>query len=320
MIELHQIVITALSLLLGGFLLTGSRRRLIYVLYKTLPRDILGAFRFLQVNIFLWWWEKRGYTVARSFSNYANAHPEDIAYIFENKEWKYRELEQFSNRMGRYFRIRPFSRGDSIALIMEGCPEYIGTWLGLSKAGFVAALVNTNLRHDTLLHSINAANCKAVIFGSELKDAIRDIKNKIPNIGLYQWSELPDVPVLEGAIDLNTEMSSVNPAPLVDLALGNPRDKLIYIYTSGTTGMPKAAVVNNLRYMLITYGVHKMLNLRLDDRIYDPLPLYHTAGGIIGAGQALLQGVTVVLRRKFSASKFWADCINYECTRHLNGQ
>lgn len=77
--------------------------------------------------------------------------------------------------------------------------------------------------------------------------AIRDIKNKIPNIGLYQWSELPDVPVLEGAIDLNTEMSSVNPAPLVDLALGNPRDKLIYIYTSGTTGMPKAAVVNNLR-------------------------------------------------------------------------
>lgn len=80
------------------------------------------------------------------------------------------QLEQFSNRMGRYFRIRPFSRGDSIALIMEGCPEYIGTWLGLSKAGFVAALVNTNLRHDTLLHSINAANCKAVIFGSELKD------------------------------------------------------------------------------------------------------------------------------------------------------
>lgn len=60
-----------------------------------------------------------------------------------------------------------------------------------------------------------------------------------------------------------------------------------------------------------------MLNLHLDDRIYDPLPLYHTAGGIIGAGQALLQGVTVVLRRKFSASKFWADCINYECTVRL---
>lgn len=45
------------------------------------------------------------------------------------------------------------------------------------------------------------------------------------------------------------EIPSIDPAPLVeDLALGTPRDKLIYIYTSGTTGMPKAAVITNLRY------------------------------------------------------------------------
>lgn len=53
---------------------------------------------------------------------------------------------------------------------MENRPEYIATWLGLSKAGYVAALINTNLRRDVLLHSINAAGCKAIIFGSELKD------------------------------------------------------------------------------------------------------------------------------------------------------
>ncbi|XP_014478383.1 PREDICTED: long-chain fatty acid transport protein 4 [Dinoponera quadriceps] len=315
MMELHQVVITALSLLLGGFLLTGSRRRFLYMLYKTLPRDVLGAYRFLRVNILLWWWEKREYTVARVFSQYATAHPEKIAYIFEDKEWKYKQLEQFSNRIGRYFRTRPFSRNDSIALVMEGRPEYIGTWLGLNKAGFVAALVNTNLRHETLLHSIHAAGCKAIIFGSELKDAICDIKSKIPDIDIYQWSESADTPVLEGAFDLNMEISSIDPGPLiVELDIGSPRDKLIYIYTSGTTGMPKAAVINNLRYMLMTCGVNAMLNLRPNDRIYNPLPLYHTAGGIIGAGQALIGGVTVVLRRRFSASKFWTDCVHYECT------
>lgn len=86
------------------------------------------------------------------------------------------QLEQFSNRIGRYFRTRAFSRNDSIALVMEGRPEYIGTWLGLSKVGLVAALVNTNLRHETLLHSINTADCKAVIFGSELKDGKDTLK------------------------------------------------------------------------------------------------------------------------------------------------
>lgn len=80
------------------------------------------------------------------------------------------QLDHFSNRIGRYFRTRPFSHNDSIAVIMENCPEYIGTWLGLTKADLVAALINTNLRHDTLLHSINAAGCKAIIFGSEFKD------------------------------------------------------------------------------------------------------------------------------------------------------
>lgn len=80
------------------------------------------------------------------------------------------QLDHFSNRVGRYFRTRPFSHYDCIAVIMENSPEYIGTWLGLTKAGLVAALINTNLRHDTLLYSINAAGCKAIIFGPEFKD------------------------------------------------------------------------------------------------------------------------------------------------------
>ncbi|XP_012216255.1 long-chain fatty acid transport protein 4 [Linepithema humile] len=310
-----QLVITVLSLLLGGFLLTGGRRKILFVVWKTLPRDILGAYRFFRLRILLWWWEKREYTVAKIFSNYAATHPQKIAYIFEDKEWTYEQLEHFSNRLGRYFRTKSYSHSDSMAILMENCPEYVGTWLGLSKAGFVGALINTNLRHDVLLHSINAANCKAIIFGSEFKDAIRDIKDKIPNIELFQWSERPDTPILEEAIDLNTEISSIDSGPLiVQLDHSGPRSKFLYIYTSGTTGMPKAAVINNLRYMFITCGMNIMVNIRSDDRIYDPLPLYHTAGGILGAGQALLLGVTVVLRRRFSVSKFWSDCVHYECT------
>lgn len=75
-----------------------------------------------------------------------------------------------------------------------------------------------------------------------------EIRERIPNVALYQWSELPDTSCLEGAIDLNPEISSVDSGPLDTVALGTPRDKLIYIYTSGTTGMPKAAVITNLRY------------------------------------------------------------------------
>lgn len=42
-------------------------------------------------------------------------------------------------------------------------------------------------------------------------------------------------------------------------------------------------------------------------------PLLPT-GNIVGMGQCLLHGMTVVIRKKFSASRFWDDCIKYNCT------
>lgn len=50
------------------------------------------------------------------------------------------------------------------------------------------------------------------------------------------------------------------------------------------------------------------------DIFYNPLPLYHSAGGIIGISCPWLCGAPVVFRRKFSASKVWEDCAKYNCT------
>jgi fatty-acyl-CoA synthase len=50
------------------------------------------------------------------------------------------------------------------------------------------------------------------------------------------------------------------------------------------------------------------------DRIYDVLPLYHSAGGICGPGMALTVGGSLVIRRKFSVHEFWNDCARYRPT------
>ena len=66
-------------------------------------------------------------------------------------------------------------------------------------------------------------------------------------------------------------------------------------------------------------GANKTLKVRENDIIYTSLPLYHTAGGLLGVGQALLHGNTVVLRSKFSVSNFWTDCVKYNCTVSIAG-
>ncbi|MBN3323899.1 S27A4 protein, partial [Atractosteus spatula] len=94
-------------------------------------------------------------------------------------------------------------------------------------------------------------------------------------------------------------------------------DRLFYIYTSGTTGMPKAAIVVHSRYYRMAALVYYGFRMRSDDVLYDCLPLYHSAGNIVGVGQCLLHGMTVVIRKKFSASRFWDDCVKYNCTHRV---
>lgn len=68
------------------------------------------------------------------------------------------------------------------------------------------------------------------------------------------------------------------------------------------------------RFFMMARGANNMLWLRSNDVVYNTLPLYHTAGGLVGVGQALLNGLSVVIRPKFSVSNFWTDCIKYKCT------
>jgi len=73
-------------------------------------------------------------------------------------------------------------------------------------------------------------------------------------------------------------------------------------------------VVLFIRFFYMSYSIFYLFKLRPDDIIYDTLPLYHTNGGILSIGNCLLQGCTVVIRKKFSASRFWDDCIQHRCT------
>ena len=92
------------------------------------------------------------------------------------------------------------------------------------------------------------------------------------------------------------------------------KDRAFYIFTSGTTGLPKAANITHLRMLFMMYGFAGALDSGPRDRMYDVLPLYHSAGGICAVGVALTAGGSLVLRRKLSVHEFWNDCFRYKPT------
>ena len=67
-------------------------------------------------------------------------------------------------------RKQGISAGDTVSIIVDNRPEYVAIWLGLSKIGAISALINYNLRKDSLLHCIKVSNSKAVVVIARLKD------------------------------------------------------------------------------------------------------------------------------------------------------
>ena len=53
---------------------------------------------------------------------------------------------------------------------MPNRPEYMAAWLGITSAGGVAALINTNLVGTALAHCIDIVAPKHVIVAAELAD------------------------------------------------------------------------------------------------------------------------------------------------------
>ncbi|XP_049811593.1 long-chain fatty acid transport protein 1-like isoform X2 [Schistocerca nitens] len=313
-INLVQLVLVAAVAYLaasGGF-------HWLYVAALTAPRDIKALTRFICLKLQVRSHMKKNISIGEIFQQHAKKHPNKPCLLFEDEEWTFGQVEEYSNRVASVFASLGFKKGDAVAIFLENRPEFVCLWLGLSKLGVIAPLINFNLRQYPLVHSIKASNCTAVIFQRELAPAIKDIKESLPaSVQLYQWhtgSASSDISAALGEKDLPQLLAAASPTPTTVVDKPAYDDPLLYIYTSGTTGLPKAAVISHARFEFIAAAISWLAGFKNSDRFYTPLPLYHTAGGVMTIGQALLYGCTVVIRKKFSASAYFSDVKKYKCT------
>ncbi|KAI5704213.1 hypothetical protein M8J75_003058 [Diaphorina citri] len=291
-----------------AYLVAGGGYQFLILLFRTAPRDLMALQRYLR---FLWAARRvaqKDLTIADIFREHAVRSPNKVIFMFENTEWTAQQVEAYSNRVANFFLAQGLKKGDSVALMLENRPEFVCLWLGLSKLGVITALINHNLRQNSLLHCINIADVSAFIYGAELTDAVQEISTSLgSNVKLFSWSPDTDsssspVPRSQALSPLLSEVPTSPPSLSYRVGV---QDKLIYIYTSGTTGLPKAAVISNHRYYFLGGAIAYQIGFRTKDRFYTPLPLYHTAGGAMCIGQALIFGCCVVIRKKFSASNYF---------------
>ncbi|XP_059892759.1 long-chain fatty acid transport protein 1a [Gadus macrocephalus] len=290
-----------------------------YIAARTAKRDMKGLYVLLRVKMALWRHMRNGSNIPSIFAETVNLYPDKPALIYEatGETWTFTQLDQISNSVAHWAQGQGWVSGDVVAIFMESRPLQVALWLGLAKVGVEAALINFNLRRDALLHCVGVSAARGIVFGAELTDAMLEVSSSLgQSMTRFSTGELGAEHLASlGAQALDPILASASrrPPPPSPSPKGF-NDQLFYIYTSGTTGLPKAAIIVHSRYYRIAAFGYYAFDIRPDDVIYDCLPLYHSAGNIMGVGQSLINGVTVVVKRKFSASNFWDDCIKYNCT------
>ncbi len=234
-------------------------------------------------------------TLAAMLDERAATDPDRPALLGQREGFTYRELAERSNQIAHWVQAR--LAGQTIGLLMPNRPAYVAIWLGLTRAGCVVALLNTNLTGDALLHCIRAAGCALVLADEALIARLPD------GVEALAWSAL--------ARELADEPASP-PEHQPD-----PSDPALLVFTSGTTGLPKAARVSHGRITEWALWFAGMMDVAAEDRLYNCLPLYHSTGGIVAVGAMLARGASVLIAPGFSASRFWDEVADGGCTLFL---
>ncbi|XP_075903971.1 long-chain fatty acid transport protein 2 [Nelusetta ayraudi] len=237
------------------------------------------------------------------------ANPHRLFLVFGNERHTYEHADRRSNQIANALRSQPgYRAGDTVALFMGNEPAFIFTWLALAKLGSPVSLLNHNIRSKSLLHCFNCCKANVLIAASELKEAVEDVLPSLieQDVTVLLMAEHCDTPGID-SFSKKVDEASDFPLPRTLRSHITFKSPAVYIYTSGTTGLPKAAVVNQNR-LLTALVVLSSNGVTANDVIYVNLPLYHTAGFIIGFIGSIETGSTIFLKRKFSASQFWDDC------------
>jgi acyl-CoA synthetase (AMP-forming)/AMP-acid ligase II len=242
--------------------------------------------------------------------------------LLDRAEWRARDL--------RALGVRP---GDTFGILMPNSPQFVELMFGGALLGAAAVPINTRFRPRELRHVITDGRLRALVTTDEidehvnfrelLYEALPGLAESVEPIGL----RLAAAPAL-AAIALVTDRPAagiVDAATVRSLASGfappdptsgpAPQDTAIILYTSGTTANPKGCVLSHRGIQLNAAHVAERFEMTRDDRMWNPLPMFH-AGGIMLSAAVYVAGGTFISQARFDVDEAFGQLAAERVTIH----
>jgi fatty-acyl-CoA synthase len=241
-----------------------------------------------------------GATVGGRLREIAAEVPDRVALVEglptpERRHWTYAELLADAERCARFL-LQYFEPGEHVAVWAHNLPEWVLLEYGAAFAGLTLVTVNPSLQPAEVSYILGQSRAAGLFLVPEVRgnplaahaDAIR--------------ADLPELRHIL-RVDLLDELIGTDGRDVALPAVG-PDDPAQIQYTSGTTGFPKGvmlrhnSIVNNARLWVDRVEIPDGVGMLL------PMPLFHTAGCVMGVLGALDRRAKLILMQMFEPGLF----------------
>jgi crotonobetaine/carnitine-CoA ligase len=241
-------------------------------------------------------------TIASALAAAADAAPGWAVVRIDGQDVTAGWWDHEANRAARAFLALGLGPGDHVATLMSNRRGALVVWVALARAGMVEVPINTAMHGEMLADQLRRADCKAIVVEQELLEVVDAVIDDLPDVEhVLLVGAGPESPR-----DLEAHMEGTSASPLAHEP--DPDDLSLILYTSGTTGPSKGVVLTHRANTRLATAVIEYVGVGQGDVLYTAFPLFHVAARFVSVLPALLTGGTVVVHKKFSASRFWDIC------------
>ena len=205
----------------------------------------------------------------------------------------YGDLARAARALAADLDRRGIGEAERVAFMLPNGIAAATLFVGTMAAGRVVVPVNLVAQDAHLDHTLAHSEPRIVYASPEHADRVRDA---LARIGRTIPLEIVDPDGLD-----------LPPSSTPSSADRDPGRPAMLMYTSGTTGLPKGVLLSHANMLHAGSTVAAHHRLRAADRVLSSLPLYHINGQCITTVGSLAAGGSIVMPRRFSVSRWWAD-------------
>ena len=234
-------------------------------------------------------------------------HEDEVGAV---TELTYAAFADKVNRLANHLAATGIQPGQTIAVMLSNCPEFLQSWFAINQIGAVMVPVNVLYSPDELAYLLNDAECAGLIIEPAYLPKYRAVAADCPTVTarILARTATPD-----RGFDLLATIDETAAPDWHPVAIA-PNDPSQIIYTSGTTSRPKGAVLSHHGSVTQGIALAQHFGLNAAERTCVVLPLFHVNGQFVSVIPTLTVGGTVVVLQSYSASRYWAQVRRHRCT------